>query len=99
MEAKAREWDIVTHYEGKLPRPENYRKRTTRDLRNTLRRVNRDLKLSVDFLREKGHEGNMVVVEMTAMFRKHRRLILKVLAARITAKGARDGRQGTRLPR
>lgn len=79
------EWDpvaeYVSHFEGKLPRPENYRKKSVSRLRNTLRNIDENLQIVSGDLWQ-GHLGE----GLSAMYRKHREIALKELARRMVVK-------------
>jgi hypothetical protein len=73
----------VSHYEGKLPRPENYRKKTTERLRITLRKIDRLITL---FERRPKHEE--LSLSLAIMYRRHREYIVKELHRRMMVKKA-----------
>jgi len=70
--------DWVSHHEGKLPRPENYRKKTTERLRITLRTIDDHLKLF-----EKRREDDWLLCDLSAMYQRHRGHVVKELARRM----------------
>jgi hypothetical protein len=72
-------FSIVRHYEGKLPRPENYRKKTNERLRINLRNLDQFLELC-DGQRDK---GGIPITKLSAMYQRHRGYIIKELARRM----------------
>jgi hypothetical protein len=74
------EW--VSHYEGKLPRPENYRKKTLPHLRKLLGRIDHNLELV-----SKPTWGYMGE-RLSAMYQAHRGYIVKELHRRMMVKKA-----------
>lgn len=66
----------VSHYERKLPKPENYRKKNLPHLRNLLRKIDHNLELvskpTWGFTGEK----------LSAMYARHRAHVIKELARR-----------------
>lgn len=81
------EWDAgaseyVSRQEKYLPRPENYRKKPVARLRNTLRNIDKELKIV-----SKPGWGDLGV-RLSAMLRKHRQFAIKELSRRLIAKGA-----------
>jgi|GEM_PF-6225596 len=76
--------DWVSHYEGKLPRPENYRRKTVAHLRHLLRKIDRLIGL-VDARRDR---GEILSFELSAMYKRHREYIVKELHRRMMVKKA-----------
>lgn len=75
MQYQMKKAEFLARCEKKLPRPENYRKKTTDVLRRTLSRINEDSKALAE------------VPEFVSLCREHRRHILKVLTSRVAVKG------------
>jgi hypothetical protein len=76
--------DWVSHYEGKLPRPENYRRKTLPHLRHLLRKIDHNLEL-VSMPRW-GYMGE----RLSAMYGTHRGYIVKELHRRMIVKEAKE---------
>ena len=74
-EHQAKLADFMRRYESKLPRPENYRKKTTGALQRALQEIDEDLQALPE------------VPEFVAMAGRRRRHILEVLASRMVVKG------------
>ena len=79
-------WDIVSHYEGKLPRPENYRKKTVSRLRVNLRKLDEYLKLIAEAQKR---DDSTTLVELSDMYQRHRGYVVKELGRRIVKRGGR----------
>jgi hypothetical protein len=69
--------DWVSHYEGKLPRPENYRKKTLPHLRKLLGNIDHLLEIVSD--PAWGEMGG----HLSAMYGRHRGHVVKELARRM----------------
>jgi hypothetical protein len=67
----------VRHCEGKLPKPENYRKKTTERLRINLRTIDELLVIC-----KKEEKTSYMLSELGVMYLKHRGYIVKELARR-----------------
>jgi hypothetical protein len=73
---------IVHHYEGKLPRPENYRRKTVTHLRRLLRKIDHYLEL----FEARRHKGEILTHQLSVMYGTHRQYIVKELARRMVKK-------------
>jgi hypothetical protein len=69
--------DWVSHFEGKFPRPENYRKKSLPHLRHLLQKIDHNLEL-VSRPRW-GYMGE----RLSAMYGRHRGHVVKELARRM----------------
>lgn len=67
----------VGHYEGKLPRPENYRKKTVERLRTNLRTIDGYLSMF------ESRRDDRLLHDLCVMYERHRAYIVKELARRM----------------
>lgn len=75
------EW--VSHFEGKLPRPENYRKKTLPRLRKLLRHIDDELIIL------SGPGWGEMGENLSAMYGRHRAHVVKELHRRMIVKAAK----------